>query len=285
MAGTSVAVRKNGLFTHLRTDNWWLEPMLVVIVFSAFVVYVTWAGLQGNYYWAGIGVKAGDYLCPLYSPLFYIDLRVAGSAPMEHALIPGPWPSWWPTAWLVSSPALFILAFPGLFRFTCYYYRGAYYKAFVMSPPACAVGGKPRKYFGENKYMIFQNLHRYTLYIAILFVFILSYDAYLAFWQTNDAGVSTFGMGVGTLIMLINPMLIGSYTFGCHAMRHLAGGYKDTMTNKGGRTISLAAWNRVTWFNMHHKKFAWASLLWVGFTDIYVRLVSSGVITDLNTWN
>jgi hypothetical protein len=26
------------------------------------------------------------------------------------------------------------------------------------------------------------------------------------------------------------------------------------------------------------------SLFWVGFTDIYVRLVSMGVITDLNTW-
>jgi hypothetical protein len=32
-------------------------------------------------------------------------------------------------------------------------------------------------------------------------------------------------------------------------------------------------------------QFAWASLLWVGFTDVYVRLVSMGVITDLNTWN
>ena len=31
--------------------------------------------------------------------------------------------------------------------------------------------------------------------------------------------------------------------------------------------------------------FAWMSLFWVGFTDVYVRLVSMGVITDLNTWN
>ena len=26
------------------------------------------------------------------------------------------------------------------------------------------------------------------------------------------------------------------------------------------------------------------SLFWVGFTDVYVRLVSMGVITDFNTW-
>jgi hypothetical protein len=30
--------------------------------------------------------------------------------------------------------------------------------------------------------------------------------------------------------------------------------------------------------------FAWVSLFWVSFTDLYIRLVSTGVITDLNTW-
>ena len=30
--------------------------------------------------------------------------------------------------------------------------------------------------------------------------------------------------------------------------------------------------------------FAWVSLFWVAVTDLYVRLVSMGVITDLNTW-
>ena len=32
-------------------------------------------------------------------------------------------------------------------------------------------------------------------------------------------------------------------------------------------------------------QFAWVSLIWVVFTDVYVRLVSMGVITDLNTWD
>jgi hypothetical protein len=30
--------------------------------------------------------------------------------------------------------------------------------------------------------------------------------------------------------------------------------------------------------------FAWCSLVWVAFTDLYINLVSRGVITDLNTW-
>jgi hypothetical protein len=30
--------------------------------------------------------------------------------------------------------------------------------------------------------------------------------------------------------------------------------------------------------------FAWASLVWVVVTDLYVFLVSSGTIRDLNTW-
>jgi hypothetical protein len=31
-------------------------------------------------------------------------------------------------------------------------------------------------------------------------------------------------------------------------------------------------------------QFAWASLIWVMVADLYVRLLSMGVIKDLNTW-
>jgi hypothetical protein len=39
-----------------------------------------------------------------------------------------------------------------------------------------------------------------------------------------------------------------------------------------------------TWLNVRHARFAWLSLFWVAFSDIYVRLVSMGLITDFNTW-
>ena len=50
---------------------------------------------------------------------------------------------------LPFSPAMLILVFPLAFRITCYYYRGAYYKAFWADPPACAVG-EPRKTTGRT---------------------------------------------------------------------------------------------------------------------------------------
>jgi hypothetical protein len=37
----------------------------------------------------------------------------------------------------------------------------------------------------------------------------------------------------------------------------------------------------VSWLNERHPLFAWLSLIWVGLTDLYIRLVSMGIIRDL----
>ena len=79
-------------------------------------------------------------------------------------------------------------------------------------------------------------------------------------------------------------MLLAGYSFGCHSFRHLIGGHDDCMSC-GKETVKYGAWKRASWFNGRHMQFAWASLIWVVFTDVYVRLVSMGVITDLNTWS
>ena len=81
------------------------------------------------------------------------------------------------------SPALLILGGPLGFRATCYYYRKAYYRAFFLDPPACAVSESgSRNYRGETSFpFILQNLHRYFFYLAILFLCFLWYDAILAF--------------------------------------------------------------------------------------------------------
>ena len=55
-----------------RPDNWWIQPLVVFLGFSAFIVYSTWAALQGNNYYS-----AGPLLSPMYSPLLYGDPRVA----------------------------------------------------------------------------------------------------------------------------------------------------------------------------------------------------------------
>jgi hypothetical protein len=257
----------------LRSDAWWIGPTITVLVFSSFIAYTTWAIFQASHYYAA------PYLSPLYSPLLFVKEGVAGGAPLEHAWF-GPWPAWWPVfALLPMSPAALILPFPGLFRFTCYYYRKAYYRSFAASPPGCAVspGERPR-YNGETRILIFQNLHRYALYFALGFVVILAWDALQSFSKDGQLGV-----GVGSIVLTINCLLIGSYTFGCHSFRHLIGGRSDCMSC-GQATVKYKAWKGASWFNGRHMLFAWLSLFWVAFTDVYVRLVSMGVIEDLNTW-
>ncbi len=268
----SAVLRKPSFAETLRGDTWWIEPLLVLMGLSAFIIYATWAAFQANHYFAI------SYLSPFYSPVIYTDTSVVGSAPVWHALL-GTWPEWWPS-FLPASPAFLILVFPGLFRFTCYYYRGAYYKAFAATPPACAVSGIPQKnYQGETFLLIFQNLHRYALYAAIVYLFILAADSIAAYFYQGQLGI-----GVGSVVLSMNPVLLGAYTLGCHSFRHLIGGRKDCFSCAGAGPLKNGVYQKVSWLNRNHKLFAWMSLFWVGISDAYVRLVSMGIITDLNTW-
>lgn len=261
-----------GFAATMREDRWWVSPLLVLAGLSAFVVYATWAALQGAHYWYG------SYLSPFYSPVLFTDLSAAGAAPADHAWF-GLWPSWWPS-FLPASPAILILVFPGLFRFTCYYYRKAYYRAFTGTPPACAVGAiSQKKYKGETKWLVFQNLHRYALYPALLYIVVLYYDAFIAFFRDGE-----FGIGVGSVVLLINATLLAGYTFGCHAFRHIVGGHANCYSCGLAGQIKHNAWKRSSILNRRHMLFAWLSLFWVGFSDFYVRMCSMGYITDWNTW-
>jgi len=262
-----------GFGATARSDDWWVGPTITLAVFTTFVAYTTWAALQGTHY------LVGPYLSPYYSPILFTDPSAAGAAPIEEAWL-GAWPSWWPHI-LPASPAILILIFPGSFRFTCYYYRKAYYRSFAGSPPGCAVGplASGRTYRGETALLLIQNLHRYALYFALLFIPILGWDAIKAYSWHGQLGV-----GVGSIILTINVVLIAGYTFGCHTFRHLVGGRKDCMSDCGRATLSLRGWRGVSWFNARHMQFAWVSLVWVMVTDLYVRLVSMGVLHDFNTW-
>ncbi len=81
----------------------------------------------------------------------------------------------------------------------------------------------------------------------------------------------------------MNATLIAAYTFGCHSFRHLIGGKSDCMSC-GQATPTLGAWKKASWFNGRHMQFAWFSLVWVMVTDLYIRLVSMGVLSDPNSW-
>jgi hypothetical protein len=264
MDGVSVPLTRRGFGQSTRRDAWWVTPAAVFTILSAFVVYATWAAFQGQYYhW-------GPYLSPFYSPELF------GDSP--HAWF-GPKPAFWPD-WLPFSAALLILPFPGLFRFTCYYYRGAYYKAFWSDPPSCSVGEPRKSYWGEASFpLILQNVHRYFLYFALLFIVVLTYDVWVAMWFEDPAtGGKTFGIGLGTIILAVNVVLLSGYTFGCHSLRHLIGGRHDELSRRGGG--QLACYNCVSGLNRRHMLFAWCSLFSVAFSDIYVRLVAMGIWSD-----
>ncbi len=276
MTNISIDIKKNSFGNTLRNDSWWLYPAGVMFGFLAFVAYSTWAAFQGEHYFY-VGTASaegfGGYLSPMYSPVLWVKEGVQGGVPLSHSIF-GTMPEWMPG---FVTPAFFIVGFPLAFRFTCYYYRKAYYRAFAGSPPACAVGAIPQKPFkGESGLMVFQNLHRYALYFAIVVIFILAYDGVMSFFRDGE-----FGVGVGSIVLLINPILLGAYTFGCHSFRHLVGGKMDCMSCS---KVRMSAWKRVTKLNINHEMWAWFSLVWVGFTDIYIRCVSMGIWTDFSTW-
>jgi hypothetical protein len=246
-----------------RRDRWWVQPVAVFVGLSAFIVYATWAALQGAHY------HYGPYLSPFYSPELF------GAS--DHSWF-GPKPSLWPS-WLIFSPAMLILWAPGGFRLTCYYYRGAYYKAFWADPPSCAVGEPRKSYWGERSLpLVLQNSHRFFLYLGLVFLVILASDVYKAFWFKDAAtGVVSFGVGVGTLVLAVNVVLLSGYALGCHSLRHLVGGGIDQLTRVRARH---RAYNCVSCLNRGHMVWAWYSLFSVAFSDLYVRLCSMGVWTD-----
>ena len=246
----------------MRTDAWWIQPTATFLVLTAFIIYATWAAFQGTHY------HYGGYISPFYSP------EIFGESP--HALF-GPQPGWWPQ-WLTFSPAFLILWAPGGFRFTCYYYRGAYYKAFWADPINCSVGEPRNSYRGEHSFpLILQNIHRFFLFIALPFLVFLSQDLYEAMWFTDASGQRAFGIGLGTLVLLANLVLLGGYTLGCHSFRHAIGGLFDRLSERPARKL---LYDCSSCLNRSHMKWAWCSLVMVAFSDLYIRLCSMGIWHD-----
>jgi hypothetical protein len=254
MANKTVHLPVVGFGQTLRKDAWWVGPAVTVAILLGFIVYATFRAFENNWY------EYDAYLSPFYSP--YIDTSFAKSWNLPFVL----------------SPAMLILAGPASFRFTCYYYRKAYYRSFAMDPPACAVGERaPHKYNGETKLLVFQNLHRFALYAAIVFLVFLWHDALKAIYAWKD-GVH---VGVGTLVMFVNCTLLSGYTFGCHSFRHLIGGSVNSYSTAPLGMLRHKLWKLVSMLNARHMLFAWCSLFGVALTDLYVRAVASGALHDV----
>jgi hypothetical protein len=241
----------------LRTDRWWVQPLITVVALLLFIVYATFRAFQNAYYFHE------PYISPFYSPC--ITTQCQGSSFPE--LFTGP-------TWI--SPALYILIFPLGIRMTCYYYRKAYYRSFWLSPPACAVAEPHRRYTGETRLpLLGQNIHRYALYAALVINVILFYDVVLAFRDETGAWGH---MGLGTVVLLVNATLLALYSLSCHSCRHIIGGRLNHFSR---HPLRYKAWTQVSRLNGRHMQLAWASLVSVAFADFYVFLLATGTISDL----
>ena len=177
-------------------------------------------------------------------------------------------------SWWNLSPAFLILWIPGGFRATCYYYRKAYYRSFFGSPPACAVRDWPKRYLGETRFpFVLQNLHRYFFWLSLP---ILAFLCGTPSSPSTSAGASAWALG--TLVLIINAR-------SCRCTRSPATPAAicaaAISTCSRARPGKYSLWQVVTRLNERHMLFAWISLVWVGLTDLYVRLLSMGVIRDL----
>ena len=219
------------------------------------------AFLQNNYY-----VADYHYLTPFYSPCVS-----TGCLPEASHF----WPQILPDVWWLPYAAL-SLPFLLLFRLTCYYYRGAYYRSVWQSPTACAVAEPHAKYTGETRFpLIIQNTHRYFFYIAGHHLG----DQHLR----RDRGVPlrhgpAFGFGLGNVILVVNVVMLWVYTLSCHSCRHVVGG---RLKHFSKHPVRYWLWTQVSRLNTRHKLYAWITLGTLMLTDFYVMLVASGTISDL----
>lgn len=249
----------------LRTDRWWLPPLLTVVGLVAWISYATVRVFQKDNYW----VEEFHYLTPFYSPC--VSTGCVDSSSMFGQPLPDLW---------FLPYAAFTLPFLLLFRLTCYYYRKAYYRSFWFSPPACAVAEPHAKYSGETRFpLLGQNLHRYFFYAAAIISIINTYDAIIAFQHGEDGG---FGVGVGNLVLLGNVVALWAYTVSCHSCRSIIGG---RLTHFSKHPVRYKLWGWVSKLNGHHMGLAWLTLATLAFTDFYVMSVAAGWITDFRFYN
>jgi hypothetical protein len=242
----------------LRQDQWWLSPLATFVVFFSFVVYSTIRAFMDKDYYAE------PYLSPFYSPC--LGDCVKGSSDFGQ-----------PFGWFPLSAALIILIFPLGFRLTCYYYRKAYYRAFWLSPPACGVAEPHSTYTGETRFpLILQNIHRWFWYATFVVALILTWDVVLAFGPAPGESDGVH-MGLGTLLMLANVVLIWLYQLSCHSCRHIVGG---RLRHFSKHPVRYKLWTWVSKLNARHGQFAWYSLFSVALVDLYIFLLAAGVFDD-----
>ena len=212
MASASPIARQTSFGATMRRDAWWVQPLLIFLALGAFIVYSTWAAFQGRTITPGptsrrsirrrslaIRRTAGSDRSPAGGRVAAV---FAGAAdPLGAGAVPA-------DLLLLSRRLL----------------QG------VLGRPARLRGGRaaeelPRRAFVSADHAECASLLSLSRAASSVF---LAHDVWKALWFADPAtGTRRFGIGVGTLVLAVNVVLLGGYTFGCHSLRHLVGGFLD----------------------------------------------------------
>ena len=255
----------NGLGRTDRKDKWWTQPLVIGIGLNIALLYTFWRlFIYTTKETISYKLQGSVVMSPIFSPNV-LEWDLFGLSSWDH-------PSW-------VNAAILVLWIPFGFRGTCYYMRRVYYRTFFASPVACWVDepdiSKKIGYKGEKRLFIFNNLHRYFLYAAMIILLIKWWD--VTHTMTFDDG---FGVSIGTFVMGIEAFLLTMYVTSCHALRHLAGGVLDRWTT-GISKIRGKLFGKISIINRSHGFWFWTSLIFVFLGDLWVLAVCEGYFSDV----
>ncbi len=244
-----------------RLDNWWAQPIVLMISLLVFVVYATY-----RVWTMGTDVVVAHHGYHYQSPFVAYNFAQFLPAGIDQTAF-----------YFLAFPGMLLLPIAGGFRFTCYYFRRAYYRSFVARPGACSTEAwKGKEYKGEKRLLVFQNLHRYFFYMALI-LWVLHVIA----WVKDIFYGGGFYFGVGTFLLLVDITLLGGYVLGCHAFRHLIGGRLDCFSCTSLNQNQNTMWGGVTKLNQKHAFFALASMFSIMIADAYLWYIDSNAVETI----
>jgi len=178
------------------------------------------------------------------------------------------------------SPTVLVLPFIALFRLSCYAYRKDYHRHVFKHPMACLnderMDSSKRKYSGETGFFALNNFHRYFFYIGLAILPFFYYDFYTSMFYQGGF----FIFRIGSILILLNALLLTFWTISCHAFRHLIGGSVDCYSCLSHGSGIKKLFNGQSFLNMYHEQFAFVSLLVVVAVDLYIRALVAGWPVD-----
>ena len=244
-----------------RPDAWWVYPLLTFLGLSAFVVYSTWAAFQGKHY------TYGPYLSPFYSPELFGDSPHAwfGAAAVVVAEL----------AAVLAGAADPLGARPGSASPATTTAARTTRRSGPTRPPAPSAS-RARATSARA------TAARPPEHPPLLPVRRGAVHRHAGLRRDQGVLVPTrrrsFGIGVGTLVLIVNVILLGGYTFGCHSLRHLIGGRHDCSVEVADVPQGCTRLFELPEPQAHAVGVDEPVL--GAFADLYVRLCSMGVWTD-----